>query len=100
MTLVTDVEAGSAEWAEPGFLASGLGEATAIGLVADEAFFDDGTLRAIALDSRRPVWTGGEVRANSVAVPAPTLVTADVLDGPLSTTTRLFDAASGRQRIA
>lgn len=105
LTLIADVAAGTAAWAERGFLATGLGEANstglAIGLVAEDEFFDDGSLRAIALDTRRPLWTGEVVTDNTLAVPAPTLVTADVPGGDsYSTATALFDAATGRRLVA
>lgn len=99
MTMITDLESGGTEWGPAAFLAGGIVDtgagAAAVGITADSDF-SDGTMRAVALDTRETVWTGGTVRAGTVHAPVPTLVTADLGD-VMTNATHLFDPATGKE---
>jgi hypothetical protein len=97
MTMVTDLTSSSTAWAHQGFLATGLGVSTAIGTVVDDPFSSNDILQAVVLDTGRPVWTGGTVRDNTIATPAPTLVTAVAFGGDATFATHVYDSASGKE---
>lgn len=95
MTLVTDLETGTAAWAAAGFFATGLSGTGAVGVTVEDAQTSYGSLQAVALETRRPMWIGKTVRISSVAAVTPTLVAADAGD-PLEEVTRFYNADTGK----
>jgi hypothetical protein len=60
MSLVVDVSARTAAWADKGFLAIGLDGAAVIGIQIDDEYSSVGVLRAIDAASRAPIWKSRE----------------------------------------
>jgi outer membrane protein assembly factor BamB len=95
--LVVDVNSRTAAWTARGFHAGGLDGQLVLGLRVESNFSDYGMPQALDVNTRTPVWTGGDEASvldlkQVAATPKIALFTVDITE----VRTRLVAAATGR----